>query len=352
MSGKSLLLLSTIGCTAFAQSFNSSSTGADGALVLAMPGTVVFDPRTFNPPLNSAGDNVYHFTTIYIAKGVTVKLSSQILGGPVFWLAQGPVQIDGVLDLNGADGGRGPSPAGAGGYPGGVAGRPGYRPTGFTPNVFLVPLVGGFGGDGGEAQAGGSGGGALLIASSALITLNGSIIADGGASTDGIGGDGGSIRLVAPTIDGSTGSLSAKGGPPRGGDGLIRFEAFNNRFAGSLNNTPVAQGKPFGLFLPPGPTPSVRVLSIDGRPFATREFSANRSSSITVVIEAHNIPPGNTIELQVFDQNGVVQTITTTPLIGTLELSRAWASVTFPAGSSHVQVKAEWKLAAQGQQPQ
>src|SRR5215510_14154314 len=80
---------------ALAQSVSSGSTGADGPLNLTTPGTIAFDPKTFNPPLDPDGDNVYHFTTINIGVGVTVKLSSKILNGPVHWLAQGPVTIGG-----------------------------------------------------------------------------------------------------------------------------------------------------------------------------------------------------------------------------------------------------------------
>src|ERR1700688_4289918 len=113
MNRGSCLALFIIAVAALAQSFNSGSTGSDGALALSTPGTVVFDPRAFKPPLNSAGDNVYQFTSVYIGKEVTVKLTAKILKGPVFWLVQGPVQIDGTIDLNGAEGGSTPSTAGA-----------------------------------------------------------------------------------------------------------------------------------------------------------------------------------------------------------------------------------------------
>src|SRR5437016_14297457 len=32
-------------------SFDAGSNGSDGALNLTTPGTIIFDPRTFNPPL-------------------------------------------------------------------------------------------------------------------------------------------------------------------------------------------------------------------------------------------------------------------------------------------------------------
>src|SRR5258708_38441975 len=69
------------------QVFSSGSNGSDGALNLTTPGTIVFDPRSFNPALDPDGDNVYPFTTINIAAGVTVKLSATYLNGPGFWLA-------------------------------------------------------------------------------------------------------------------------------------------------------------------------------------------------------------------------------------------------------------------------
>src|SRR5262245_46728624 len=77
--------------------FNSGSNGSDGALNLTTPGTIIFDPKSFTPPLNPAGDNVFNFTTINIGPGVTVKLSSKVFSGPVYWLAQGAVTINGTI---------------------------------------------------------------------------------------------------------------------------------------------------------------------------------------------------------------------------------------------------------------
>src|SRR3990167_1328763 len=96
--------------------FSSGSTGADGALNLttATPGVVggvlIFNPADstmFDNPtrvLDADGDHVYHFTTINIGAGLTVRLSNQFLNGPVYWLATGAVTINGILDLNGETG--------------------------------------------------------------------------------------------------------------------------------------------------------------------------------------------------------------------------------------------------------
>lgn len=118
-----------IGAAVQAQTFNSGSNGSDGPLNLTTPGTIVFDPKTFNPPLDPDGDNIYHFTTINIGAGVTVKLRGDIINGPIFWLAQGAVAIAGTVDRNGEPGyrrstitsiaGRVLSIPGPGGYSGG-----------------------------------------------------------------------------------------------------------------------------------------------------------------------------------------------------------------------------------------
>src|SRR5712671_1380407 len=169
-----LLIASTsfeVPLLAQAQTFSSGSTGADGALTYNTAGTYYFDPKAFNPPLNPTGDNVFNFTTITIGTGVTLKLSSKILTGPIIWLASGDVQINGLIDISGEDG-QAPLPtsqssfrtfstAGAGGYGGGLGGnagspaQPGNGPGGgsaatttsvpggpgtFTGNQFLTPL--------------------------------------------------------------------------------------------------------------------------------------------------------------------------------------------------------------------
>src|SRR5438034_1048832 len=78
-----------------AQTISSGSTGADGALNLTTPGAIVFDPTALG--LDADADNVFHFTTINIGAGVTVKLTSaRLKGRSVIWLASGAVQISGI----------------------------------------------------------------------------------------------------------------------------------------------------------------------------------------------------------------------------------------------------------------
>lgn len=322
-----LVLATLLGVSALkAQTFDSGSNGSDGALDLTgQSGIVVFNPSSFNPPLDPDHDNVYHFTTIKIPSGVIVRLLAQVLGAkPVVWLASGTVIIDGTLDLSGENGhpytGTGapavPSPAGAGGYPGGsgettsqtwttgqgpgaprgAGGGAGHAVAGQGAsmanlngaaygNDFLLPLVGGSGGagginpsgQGGSGGGGGAGGGAILIASSVSIRISGPIDASGGsggqssslsATGAGGGGSGGAIRLIAPIISslGSGASLRASGGSGFGAGigskGRIRLEAFQHQFD-RIIDPPPSIATPGPVF-PPASAPSVRIVSIGG----------------------------------------------------------------------------------------
>jgi hypothetical protein len=317
-----LALLPALSGALSAQSFDSGSTGADGALTLTTPGTIDFDPASFTPPLDPDGDNVYHFTSVTIGPGVTVRLRGPGLNmSPVWWLASGPVVLDGTIDLSGDDGqhgsvvihdgSRSPAVPGAGGFPGGVGGTTtAAAQTGSGPgggllaqrsdhsgggaahvsrgsgdiagppaygNPFLLPLLGGSGGAGahhfsGNGGGGGAGGGAILIASSISIVVNGAVRANGGSGgataashTNGGGGSGGTIHLLAPSVGGS-GALSAIGGNPSntfnlGSPGRIRLEAFQTSLAGSVSPGPV-RATPFTRSLTPAGLPSVRIVTV------------------------------------------------------------------------------------------
>jgi hypothetical protein len=376
------------GWTALAQpSFNSTSTGSDGALNLTTAGTILFDPTTFTPPLNPSGNNIYNFTTINIAAGVTVRLSGRNLTGPIYWLATGAVTIAGTLDLTGEAGGnssnseetRSPAYPGAGGYTGGQGGRngtpaiapsPGNGPGGGAAapaggngavgtfagtNVFLVPLVGGSGGGGGVAYdvntvggGGGAGGGAVLIASSTSISINGKIQTQGGTggacpypyfTSCGGAGSGGAIRLVSPAVSG-IGSLNAA---------EIRIETAS--YPNSLTLTsPFTVSSTPNLFLPSTPPATLKVVSVGGvslpavqtGSFTVPDANINSSAAIPVVIQATNIPPGTVPALQFFSDVGTDFSVTVPALAGTLAQSTATVQVTFPAGFTRGYVLATW----------
>ena len=214
----------------WAQTFNSGSTGADGAFNPTCPVGQTSCTVTVTLPANG----IFNFTTINIANGIIVKFTRNTLNTPVIMLASGDVTIQGVIDVSGQNAGGSvlgvayPGRGGPGGYDGGLGGRAGtfllsvngspglgpgggmggdasavntceksgkgasYRTWGSNPcngsltnnggtapyGVHtLYPIVGGSGGGGGAGNAtldgggGGGGGGAILIASSAKITF-------------------------------------------------------------------------------------------------------------------------------------------------------------------------------------
>jgi hypothetical protein len=313
---------------ASAQTFNSGSTGADGAFTAPAGTTTLTLPPS----------GVFNFTTVNVPSGATVKFARNAANTPVTILAGGNVTIAGVIDVRGGgggaavgasvvgsnggaggpggfDGGAGATGViagiggsglgvggGAGSSQGGGGGGAGYvaagaagkgaGPGGGGPaygTASLLPLAGGSGGGGGGAAApntgggGGGGGGAVLIASSGSITFTGTIQAQGGAggahfgvgTAPGGGGSGGSVRLVAASITGASGTINVAGGPGgmpgatneggSGSAGRVRVEAFNNALAVGLGTSTV------GVLSSGAPTsvtlsdaPSLRIVSVGG----------------------------------------------------------------------------------------
>ena len=391
-----VLILALVALPVHAQTFSSGSDGSDGAYAPAgAPGTViVFNPTQFTGTQVAA--NIFNFTTITIPTGVTVKLSGNTLNGPVYWLAQGNVDIEGTVDLSGGNGANAttnpffvvPAVPGSGGYVGGVGGvgsqvaLPGSGTGGgaagtasggqgaggsFGGNQFLIPLVGGSGGGGGYnftnsggsnnfEAGGGAGGGALMIASSTQIIVNGTVSANGGNGGGAItecagGGSGGAVRLVSNAITGA-GALSATGGTScdgKGSSGLIREESASTFFGGSVSGT-VTESTPFPLLLPTAGPPSAQVISINGtsvtpNPNTFPDITINTASPVNVVIQTTNIPTTATITLTILDENGVADTVVQAPALGNCNASNVCtttAQVTFPFGATRGLTKVTW----------
>ena len=100
---------------ALAQTFNSGSTGVDGA----------FNPPTGTTTLALPQSGVFNFTTVNIPLGATVRFTRNATNTPVTILASGNVTITGIIDIRGADGGFskvGTSVAGSSGGAGGPGG--------------------------------------------------------------------------------------------------------------------------------------------------------------------------------------------------------------------------------------
>lgn len=347
--------------------FESGSTGADGA----------FEP-TANIALQIPESGVLNYTTVTIPTGVTVTFKKNSQNTPVTILATGDVTINGSINLDGSagnyiipgaggpggfDGGqggaaygigkRGEGPGGGGGgtsrtndyYGAGGGGGGGFASSGAgggSPyvsggggggtygNERVLPAIGGSGGGGAGGTntyvggGGGGGGGAIVIASSGTITVNGSIIANGGVgagtsttsgnSSGGGGGTGGSIRLIANTISGN-GSITANGGSGgvgwnnvnggSGAAGRIRFEA-SNVLRTAATSPPMTLGYPYAV-TPPN-MPSLTISSIGGVSSPTVPKGAygapdvmlpfNTKNPITIVVTGSNIPTGQTVTVK------------------------------------------------------
>jgi len=402
-----VLMASGLGESVHAQAFSSGSDGSDGPLDLAPNlGTVIFDPNDttrWGRLLDQDGDGVYHFTTITIRGGTTLKATAEQVVRPLYWLASGDITIEGSIDIRGAAGQHSASALvrrqlpipGPGGFAGGagaliggtVPPTAGDGPGGgaaatiacgsgaercgsggsFTGNRYLVPLQGGSGGGGGLRIVyanGSAGGGAILLASSTMLVVNGAILASGGSGTTngswGGGGSGGAIRLVAPALSG-TGTLDVSGGGAVvgagiGRPGMVRLERFTQTgsFSVPAGGQFVTLGSPVdaGTLRPQG---LVRVTTIGGvalpatasGSFVIPDVTISSAAPVPVVIEASGVPSGTVVTLVVFPQTPDDDAVITLPpvqatLEGTVERSTATINFTFPYGFSRGTLRATW----------
>jgi hypothetical protein len=396
--------------------------GSDGAFNPTDPNTVIdlslAPTGTWNGTNQNPGHGVYdpdkwavvfRYSSVNIPSNVTVTFKNHPARAPVMWLVSGSVTIAGSVILNGQDGhpngqvgyvaepgpggfrggrgwfyttpgagGFGPGgtrtlasscgtcPAGASfGTPGAPADHPGAPAVPPTYGMaWLLPLIGGSGGAGGDRSAcqtqtsagGSAGGGAIVIAGAQTMTFNGQIRANGGtsdyfAST----GSGGAIRLVADTMQG-TAALYALGGTPfpgyvRGGKGRIRLEANHNTLNLTADPPPSAdEPGPSAVIWPSDNVPAVRVLSVGGVPAPTdphasffytlQDVSLSSVLPQTVVVEARNMPVNWNVLVRAVPKYGPDFSVLVTYVSGNETLSTWQADLTFPNGFSAIQVRA------------
>ena len=281
---------------------------------------------------------VFKYASVNIPDGVTVTFKNNASRAPVVWLVSGTVLIDGHLNLDGktlvgAGPGAEPGPGGfASGSGGGLNDAAGFGPNGGDSgringafasagaqpygNARLVPLIGGSGGRGdGDASFGvnhGGGGGAILIACSSEISINGLVSAGGrGSNSRGSGrGAGGGIRLVADLISGSGDVLSTSSTY----NGLVRLEANTiSRGIAVLPSPSVLPSVSTAQLWPLPADPSVKILSVNGiaapadpvgGPGLSNDITLPASSTTTVLIETANLPTSSVVELRINDDTG------------------------------------------------
>jgi len=301
--GAVVVTLVALTAPASAQTYDSGSTGADGAFTL--PNATC--PTSPNCTLALPAGGEFHFTTVNIPSPWVVKFTKNASNTPVVIRASGNVTIAGTIDVSGANGGNGQQattilgPNGGAGGPGGFNGGSGANgivstvggtgggpgggiggdvlasnqglggggagfalagtnapsPGGLGGSVYgtptLLPTVGGSGGGGGGAVFGnsgggaGGGGGAIVIASSGTITFGAAGV---GGSILAKGGNGGTIGISCCPAGGGGGGGS--GGSVRlaattitstGGNGLINVSGGLGFTGGTGNSGGGARGR-------------------------------------------------------------------------------------------------------------
>lgn len=331
---------------------------------------------------------VFRYSEVNIPSGVTVSFFNHPANPPVVWLVDGPVTINGTVNLSasgidatgfylgGPGGFRGAGvQVGVGGLGigGGTVNAGGQYGSGERQygNDRVIPLIGGSGGGYKLSGPSGSGpgpgmgsGGAILIASTGTISINGIVLANGGTGFSTSGGAGGGLRLVCHRLQGG-GQLRAVGGIPNfgpwGGPGRIRIEANEVTFADV--------GDPTASFGLPGEiaqiwpddaiAPAVRLVSLGSEAvpldpradfaFPNADVNVTSGAALILVIECRNIPTGFdppdteawNVKARVVPRGGGAQfTVDATYVSGNYDLSIWEAEITLPNGFSGIQVRA------------
>jgi hypothetical protein len=363
------------GGTALA-ALNIPSDGSDGDLVITANTVIDLSLASTNKwdADNSAraGTGVYDaekwavvfkYSSVTIGPNATVTFKNHASRAPVVWLVQSNVTISGTVSLNGQSGVLPPgiSEPGPGGFRGGMGfyatganGAAGFGPGGggttaggsFSSdnggggshgttvgasggaygNPSVLPLIGGSGGAGngsviGRAQplTGGAGAGAILIAASGEMAVDGLVRANGGGSSQdsyyyGGCGSGGAVRVVAANLHG-TGTIQAlggTGGSAPGGMGRIRIERIASSFATepvpAANVVVLNDGDTPQIWLPDG-GPKVQIISIGSTnapadpqaAFGTvgADVTLPKTGSAFVIVETTNVESASKVLMRV-----------------------------------------------------
>lgn len=323
--------------SARAQTFNSGSTGADGALDLS---TLSCPTGYCTVQLPESG--VLNYTTVNIPVGKGLVFARNSRNTPVYMLAQGNVTIAGTLFVSNpyyVPGGGDCRIPGPGGFYGGQPGQPGFGPGGGTATtpygswigpLSLVPIIGGSGG----YSSGGGGGGAIVIASSTSINVSGSISASSYCSGN-VTGAGGAVRLVANSIS-ISGTLSAYAFNGAGTcptcSGVIRLEAPTGALTFTGSSTPPAVLSTINPAIVSSAPPALAIVSVGG--FGVPSYAGQRfdtvdlllpnqlTDPITVLVQGNNIPVGTSVSVGVVNGSPNA-TSTTSTLQGTFASSTA-----------------------------
>ena len=310
---------------------------------------------------------VFKYASVNIPAGVTVTFKNHPSHAPVIWLVQGGVTIAGTVSLNGKTSLVGtdalvPTEPGPGGFRGGASGPagdgyglgpgggdswPNYSSSYGNPQI--LPLIGGSGSRGVNGYyAGGAGGGAILIAVTGTLQIDGAISAIGGVMT-GMGADrtgsGGAIKLIANQVNG-TGNLNAAI------SGRLRIEA--NTLSTSVITTPSTIGVAPGttpIIFQSANSPTVKIVSVDGvnspgDPTAplvgSADIAIQKNTPVTIVLETRNFATaGAVVSVRVANKFGGATSYNATLDSGGTSVLSTWrVSTTLAPGFVTLQARA------------
>ncbi len=349
------------------------SDGSDGALVITTNTVIDLSQAVTgvwsNNNAGNAGKGIYDaskwavvfkYSSVNIASNAAVTFSNHPSRAPVVWLVNGNVTINGDLSLDGepwSSNERLPEP-GPGGFRGGAQGQPslslgsGFGPggyyndyghySGYYGTSQIIPLIGGSGGAGSTVN-GTAGGGAILIAASGVITINGVCHANAYAAGFGIYfGSGGAIRLLADQVIGG-GTVIAN----NYASGRIRIEANLIGPALGINPTPsLALPNPVVIW-PDTNAPTVRIVSV-GVQTAPLDPRANLgggddvtvfTNAAPIVLETSNFPTNGTVTVYIKPRNGNQTVLPATYTGGTSNLATWQLQATIPLRESVIQAR-------------
>jgi len=196
-----------------AQTYDSGSTGVDGAFTL--PNATC--PTSPNCTLTLPASGEYNFTTVNIPQGWTLRFNKNTSNTPVVIRASGNVTIIGTIDVSGANGGSSAQnatflgPNGAAGGPGGFSGGTGASG--------IVSTMGGAGGGPGGGAGGDVNGSAGLGGGGAGFFLSGANAPSGGGVGGGVYGTAQLLPIVGGSGGGAGGTTFGNTGGGGGGGG-------------------------------------------------------------------------------------------------------------------------------------
>ncbi|MFN7287158.1 MAG: hypothetical protein ACK5TY_02950 [Verrucomicrobiota bacterium] len=387
------LLLSTL-CLASLQHVQADLTipgdGSDGALNIteytvidlskavtgkwdqnnaANAGHGVYDPEKWAIVFKYSSVNIAAETAGVPSQlvGRTLRFTNHPSRAPVVWLVQGDVVINGIVSLRGEGttrdsvlmltprepgpggfrgGAFGPSGSGTGYGPGGQAdGSPWGAYLGSYGNPQIIPLIGGSGSRSREYWGSAAGGGAILIAASGSITVNGIIDARGGAPGENVypAADG-AIKLIGSSVTGN-GTLDAPF------LGRIRVETVSP-MAATLKTFPETIGVPPAdppILWPAGNAPKARIVSVDAVPapedpkspvVAAADLAIQNNAPVSIIIETLDFPIEGVVQLAVIPKFGQRGWLTATRVSGDITKATWRVITTLPQGFVTLQARA------------